>query len=126
MRKILPIAALATLAACGQSKADDTQQAAAEPPAATAPHSNAGPGTFVRTAADGTMTVLRLQPDGTSSTWVAGNETETGKWAVKNDHTCYVPDGGKERCTSDGPIQPDGRFRVTPAEGDPYTLQKTA
>jgi hypothetical protein len=126
MRKILPIAALATLAACGQSKADDTQQAAAEPPAATAPHSNAAPGTFVRTAADGTMTILRLQPDGTYSTWVAGNETETGKWAVKKDHSCYMPDGGKERCTSDGPIQPDGRFRVTPDEGDPYTLQKTA
>jgi hypothetical protein len=125
MRKIVPILALAALAACGQGKTAP-QAAAAEPPAATAPHSNAAPGTYVRTAADGSVTILRLQGDGTYSTWVAGAQTEIGKRAVKNDKSCFTPDGGKERCSSDGPMQPDGRFRVTPDEGDAYTLQKTA
>ncbi len=127
MRKVLPIVALAALAACNQSQsAADTSAAAAEPPAATSPHSNAAPGTYVRTAADGSMTTTMLQSDGKYSSWVAGSQTETGKWAVKNNETCFMPDGGKERCGSDGPIQPDGRFRVTPDQGDPYTVQKTA
>jgi hypothetical protein len=116
---------LSALAGCGQSKAD-APQAAAEPPAATGPHSNAAPGPYVRTAADGSTTTLQLQGDGTYSTWVAGAQTETGKWAVKNNESCFTPDQGKERCASDGPIQSDGRFRVTPDQGDAYTLQKTA
>ncbi|HTK72305.1 MAG TPA: hypothetical protein VL331_07420 [Croceibacterium sp.] len=126
MRKVVPILALAALSACGQSQPAGDTAAAAEPPAATAPHSNAAPGTYVRTAVDGSMTTIRLQPDGTYSNWVAGAQTETGKWAVKNDKTCFTPDGGKEQCSSDGPIQPDGRFRVTPDQGAAYTLTKTA
>lgn len=127
MRKIVSIAALAALAACGQiQSADEQSKAPADPPAATAPHSNAAPGTYVRTTADGSMTTTMLQGDGTYSTWVAGAQTEVGKWAVKNNETCFTPDQGKQRCGSDGPMQPDGRFRVTPDQGDPYTLQKTA
>lgn len=127
MRKTLPIVALVALAACGQANSPTKQAAApAEPPAATSPHSDAAPGTYVRTATDGTMTTIRLQPDHTYSDWVAGAETETGKWAVKNNESCFTPDNGKETCSSDGPIQPDGRFRVTPDSGGAYTLQKTA
>jgi hypothetical protein len=126
MKTIVPLIALATLAACGQSQAAPDETAAAEPPAATAPHSNAAPGTYVRTAANGSMTTYQLQADGTYSTWVAGAQTETGKWAVKNDMSCFTPDGGKESCNSDGPMQKDGRFRVTPDQGDAFTVQKTA
>ena len=127
MRTILSIASLAALAACGQGNSSTDQAAApADPPAATSPHSNAAPGIYVRTAQNGSITRTMLQANGTYSNWVAGAQTETGKWAVKNNESCFTPDGGKESCNSDGPMQPDGRFRVTPDNGDPYTVQKTA
>jgi hypothetical protein len=83
MKTFVSLIALATLAACGQGQAAPDEAAAVEPPAATAPHSNAAPGTYVRTAADGSTTTYQLQADGTYSTWVGGAQTETGKWAVK-------------------------------------------
>ena len=126
MRKILPIVVLAALAACGQQASSDKDKAAAAPVAATGPHSNAAPGRYTQTKADGSMVITDLQADGTYSNWIAGAQTETGKWAIKNNKTCFTPDGGKERCSSDGPMGADGSYTVTPDEGTPYTMTKTA
>jgi hypothetical protein len=124
MKIILPIAALAMLAACGQSASGDeqTKKAAAAP---AGPHSNAGPGTFIMTSADGTMTTAFLKDDGTYTNWVAGEMKEAGKWSIENNKTCFTPDKGEKRCSSDGPIGPDGTWTSTPDTGAPYTVRKT-
>jgi hypothetical protein len=124
MREILPIVALAALAACGHAKStDDTAKAAAAP---ATPHSQAAAGTFMRTNADGSMVTEFLAKDGTYTDWVAGAQTESGKWAVKDNKTCFTPKDGTERCSSDGPVGADGTFTETPDGGTAYKVQKTA
>jgi len=118
MRIILPIVALAALAACGQAKSNDAATKAA-------PHSNAVPGKFVRTNADGSMVTEILKNDGTYADWGRGVMTESGKWAVKNNKTCFTPDGGNEICAADGPVGADGTFTETPDGGAAYQVEKT-
>jgi hypothetical protein len=123
MKILLPIAALAMLTACGQSAPDAEKAKAATAPAG--PHSNAGPGTFIMTGADGSMTTMFLKDDGTYTNWVAGEMKEAGKWAIENNKTCFHPDKGEARCGSDGPIGADGSYTVTPDSGAPYQVRKT-
>ena len=122
MKILIPIAALAALTACGQSAPGTEKAKAATAPAG--PHSNAAPGTFVMTGADGSMTTMFLKDDGTYTNWVAGEMRESGKWAIENNKTCFHPENGKPRCQSDGPIGKDGSYTVTPDEGAPYTVTK--
>lgn len=123
MKTVLSIAAIAMLAACNQSApGGDTAKAATAP---AAPHSNAAPGTFVMTGANGAMTTVFLKADGTYTDWVAGAMTESGKWAVKDNKTCFTPDKGTERCAADGPVGADGSYTETPDQGAPYTVRKT-
>jgi hypothetical protein len=125
MNRILPIATLALLAACNQSAPGvDKAQAAAATPAG--PHSNAAPGTYTEHRADHSMVITHLEADGTYTNWVAGAMTESGKWAVENNKTCFHPTKGEARCGSDGPMGADGSYTVTPDEGEPYTVTKTA
>lgn len=123
MRYLLPIVALAALAACGQAKSTDDAAKAAAP---AAPHSQAAAGTFMRTNADGSMVTEFLSKDGTYTDWVAGAQTEAGKWEVKDNKTCFTPKGGKERCAADSPVGSDGTFTETPDGGAAYKVQKTA
>ncbi|MBO0749105.1 MAG: hypothetical protein J2O44_01560 [Porphyrobacter sp.] len=122
MIKLLPILGLAMLAACNQGPADKAQAAAAP----AGPHSNAAPGTYTHTAADGTMVITHLEGDGSYTDWVAGEMREAGKWSVDNNKTCFHPNKGAARCGSDGPMGPDGSYTVTPDQGAPYTVTKTA
>jgi hypothetical protein len=123
MKILIPIAALAMLAACGESAPGTEKAQAATAPAG--PHSNAGPGPFIMTAADGSMTTVFLKDDGTYTNWVAGEMKESGKWAIENDKTCFHPDKGEARCGSDGPIGADGSDTVTPDKGAPYQVRRT-
>ena len=123
MKILIPIAALALLAGCGQSAPGPEKAQAAAVPAG--PHSNAGPGTFVMTGADGSMTTAFLKDDGTYTDWIAGEMKESGKWAIENNKTCFHPDKGHARCGSDGPIGADGSYTVTPDSGAPYQVRKT-
>ena len=126
MKILLPIAALGLLAACGQSAPKQGEAKAADAAAAPAgPHSNAAPGTFVMTGADGTMTTVFLKDDGTYTNWVAGEMKEAGKWAIEDNKTCFHPDKGEARCGSDGPVGEDGSYTVTPDAGEPYEMRKT-
>jgi hypothetical protein len=123
MKILIPIAALAALTACGQSAPGTEKAKAATAPAG--PHSNAAPGTFVMTGADGSMTTMFLKNDGTYTNWVAGEMRESGKWTIENNKTCFHPDKGEVRCGSDGPIGDDGSYTVTPDSGAPYQVRKT-
>lgn len=122
MKILLPIVALATLAACDQSVPADGEAKAATAPAG--PHSNAAPGTFVMTGSDGSMTTAFLKDDGTYTMWVAGAMTESGKWAIEDNKTCFHPEKGEARCTTDGPIGEDGSYTATPDHGAPYKVSK--
>lgn len=124
MNRILPIAALALLAACNQSApgADKAQAATAAP---AAPHSNAGPGTFTHVNAAGTMVISHLENDGSYTDWVAGEMKEAGTWKIEDNKTCFHPTNGKARCSSDGPMAADGSYTTTPDEGAPYAVTKT-
>jgi hypothetical protein len=128
MRGLLPIVALAALAACNQNQsADQSAQAEATPAAPATPHSNAAPGTFVRTAADGKVTTLFLATDGTYTEWMAGAMTDSGTWSVEDNKSCFKSkDADKPQCSTDGPMGADGTFTETPDDGQPYTVQKTA
>ena len=57
------------------------------------------------------MTTAFLKSDGTYTDWVAGAMTESGKWAVENNKTCFHPDKGEARCSTDGPVGADGIIR---------------
>jgi hypothetical protein len=120
MKTIAALFALAALAACGQSQTDKAATASA------APHSNAVPGTFVRTNADGSLVTEFLKSDGTYTLRVGGELTESGKWAGKDNKTCFTPDKGKETCSTDSPVGADGTFTETPDGGTPYKVEKTA
>jgi hypothetical protein len=122
MNRIIPIAALALLAACNQSASGDKAKAAT---AAAAPHSNAAPGTFTHVAAGGSMIITHLEGDGSYTDWVAGEMKESGKWAIEDNKTCFHPTNGKARCSTDGPMGADGTYTTTPDEGAPYTVTKT-
>jgi len=124
MKLLLPIAALAMLAACNSSAPGVDKAKVAAAPAG--PHSNAAPGTFILTGADGSMTTAFLKSDGTYTDWVAGAMTESGKWAVENNKTCFHPDKGEARCSTDGPVGADGTYTETPDKGAAYTVSKTA
>lgn len=121
MKILLPIAALAVLAACNQSAPAAEAQAA---PAA--PHSNAAPGTYTEHRADHSMVITHLDADGSYTNWVAGAMVESGKWAVEDNKTCYHPAKGEPRCGADGPMGSDGTYTVKPDKGAPYTVTKTA
>jgi hypothetical protein len=121
MREILPIVALAALVACGQAKSNDE---AAQTPAA--PHSNAQAGTFMRTNADGSLLTEILKDDGSYTYWAGGAMTESGKWAVKDNKTCFTPEDGTERCATDGAVGSDGTFTETPDGAPAYKVEKTA
>jgi hypothetical protein len=123
MSKLLPIIALAMLAACNQAAPGVEKAQAAAAPAG--PHSNAAPGTYTHTA-NGHMTISHLESDGSYTDWVAGELKESGKWAIEDNKTCFTPDKGEKRCTSDGPMAADGTYTATPDQGQPYTVTKTA
>jgi hypothetical protein len=123
MIKYVSIAALGMLAACSNT-APAGDKAKAET-AAAGPHSNAAPGTYTHMA-NGHMIITHLESDGSYSDWVAGERTEAGTWKIEDNKTCFTPEKGEKRCTSDGPIAADGTYTATPDQGEPYTVTKTA
>lgn len=115
MKRMIVVAALATLAACSQGERErgegDETAAATAPAAATAAATvmaadgKSPVGTFEVTASDGQKFTEEVKADGT---YVQkdkdGKVVETGKWAQKSTDTyCYTPDkeGAKEECNKE-------------------------
>ena len=127
MKKIVLVAALATLAACSKQDAapaaDATEQAAAiAAPAVQTLAADGKPstGTFKVTTADGKVIMEEVKADGTYVDTQDGKVTETGKWVQKSPETyCYTKDeaGAKERCGTEKvddkgvwtSVSPDGK-----------------
>ena len=127
MKKIVLVAALATLAACSKPDAapvaDATEQAAAsEAPAAATVAADGKPsvGTYKITTADGKVYTEEDKADGTYVEMLDGKVTETGKWVQKSPElfcTTKVEAGAKERCGTEKvddkgvwtSVNPDGK-----------------
>ena len=129
MKRLALLMATAALAACGQSQTDEAPAAEASTAAAPIPTSNASPGTYEVTAADGTKTTSVLNDDHTYVDKQGGQETEAGSWTIVGGKTCFTPSEGANavaRCYTDGPIGADGTFTATPDQGDPIKVKKVS
>ncbi|WP_427968508.1 hypothetical protein [Altererythrobacter sp.] len=129
MRKIALILAPVALAACSSEPAEQApaDDAAAEP-AMEAPTvaNGSGPGTYLATAADGTVTTTVIGADGTySDTDAEGNVIAEGSWAVTDGKTCFTPttEGVEPMCFTETAPAEDGSFTATPDSGDPVTVK---
>ena len=134
MKKLIAVAALATLAACSQAEtappAEPAAEATAEPAAAPGPVAADGKpsaGKYTVTAADGTVFTEEVKADGTYvQTDKDGKVVETGKWAQKSpSEYCYTPDtdGAKEECNTEG-VDAAGKWTSTNPKGETATVER--
>jgi hypothetical protein len=108
MKRIMLVAALATVAACNQSEpapapeAANEAAAAAEPAAAVlAADGQSATGTYKVTTAEGEVVMEEVRADGTYVDTVDGKVVETGRWVQKSpEQYCYTKDeeGATEVC----------------------------
>ena len=91
---IITLAAIATLAACGE-RAEETPAAAETTAAEAAPTMTAAEvaGTYDAKYPDGTAHVVEIAPDGAYTDTDANGVATKGMWAWKDDESCFDPDG---------------------------------
>ncbi len=132
MKRIMLVAALASVAACNQSQpapapeaADDT--AAVEPAAAVmAADGQPAPGNYKITTADGEVIMEEVRPDGTYSATVDGKVVETGRWVQKSpEQYCYTEDkeGATETCNTET-VDANGVWTSTGPDGKTATVER--
>ena len=132
MRKLLLIAGVFALAACGDnetaSEAEPTTEAQPDPVAADTAVASwpAEAGTYEYTRSDGRAGVNTLAADGTYSNAMKDGTVETGKWANESARSCFVSDGGDNRCYTFTQPDAEGNFSGTMEGGITITLRKTA
>ena len=123
MKKFLLLAACASLAACGGNDADDTAATETAAPEATIADAT---GTFEMTAADGTVMMRTVNPDGTYTTMVDGEAGDSGTAKLVGDDMCYDPEGpDPEVCWTAGKPTQDGTFTATNPAGETLTVRRT-
>jgi hypothetical protein len=118
MKKLIAVAALASLAACGggaddAAEADDIDEAAAEViPSTTA-------GTYTSTTEDGTEVAVALNADGTYAVMQGGETVETGTWEDNIRGTCLTAEGGDgEDCLNIQAGAEEGMMDITGGDGE--------
>ncbi|GAA4641563.1 hypothetical protein GCM10023115_00720 [Pontixanthobacter gangjinensis] len=131
MKKILIIAAVASLAACSaEKKADETATPAETVEVATeTTAADGGPsiGTFKVTDAEGKVSIEELRADGTYTSTSEGEEPKTGKWEQKSPESfCSTPDAeeSKQTCYAET-VGEDGVWTSTdPDDGSVSTVER--
>ena len=136
MKKLILLAGLAALAACGQKQetaaTDDANATVAEADA-NAAVSNAAmttangsaPGTFEVTTKDGKKAQSILNADGTYIDKNSDGTESKGTWNVAGGKTCFDPEGDEgPTCYTETSTAADGTFTATPDKGDPVTVKK--
>lgn len=132
MKKLILLAAVASLAACADNDADEAvvtgepmAEAAPAAPVADPALANAA-GTYEMTAPDGTVMMRNVNADGTYTTQVDGTAAETGMVRLDGEAMCYDPEGpDPESCWTAGEVAADGSFAVTDAVGGTMTVRRT-
>ncbi len=135
MKKIVLVAALATLAACSKPDAapvaDTTEAAAAvAAPAAQTVAADGKPsvGTFQVTNAKGEVMTEEVKADGAYVQTKGGKVTETGKWEQKSPETyCSTKDeaGAKQMCNTEK-VDDKGVWTSVNPEGKTATVVRVA
>ncbi|GAA0279815.1 hypothetical protein GCM10009127_21160 [Alteraurantiacibacter aestuarii] len=126
MKKLIAIAGIMTLAACGGDADVDEAPVEEVAVAEVSPYA----GTYTGTMDDGSVWSSVLNEDGTYADTEAGEVTETGLWADSDGQVCFTPDvaEGEEpeatSCYSMGEVAEDGSVVITNAEGEESTIQK--
>jgi hypothetical protein len=127
MKKIMLLAALATLGACSKSEpapAPEATPAAATPAEVMAADGKSPVGKFQITTADGKVINEELTADGKYADTVDGKVVETGTWTQKAPETfCYTNDkaGSKEICNTEG-VDDKGVWKTTSPDGKTATV----
>ena len=106
MRKIIVLAALATVAACSQTETAPEPEATAETtapaPAEEVMAADGGPayGKFKITHEDGSVDMEDVKPDGTWTSTAADGTVTTGTWVQKPGEYCVTAstEGAVEEC----------------------------
>ncbi|HUQ14321.1 MAG TPA: hypothetical protein VM055_08615 [Novosphingobium sp.] len=129
MKRIIVIAALATVAACSkpapapEATTEATTAAVAEPLAADG---KASVGKYEVTAADGKVIIEEVKADGTYVDTIDGKVVETGKWVQKSPaEYCYTKDekDAKEACNTEQ-VDAKGVWTSVNAEGKTATVKR--
>ena len=132
MKKLVLVAALATLAACSKQDAappEVSTEAAAVPaatPAATvAADGKPSVGKFKITSHDGKIYMEEDKADGTYVTALDGKVMDTGKWEQKAQGTfCFTKDAkdAKQECNAEK--VEGGKWTTTNAKGQVSTVER--
>jgi hypothetical protein len=134
MKRIVLVAALATLAACQQEAATAPEATPEATPAAAAPAAaplaadgKSSIGTFKITTGDGMVFTETVKADGTYvQTDKDGKVGETGKWEQKSPtQYCFTKDeaGAVQECNTEG-VDAKGVWTSTNAEGQTATVER--
>lgn len=120
MRKLILVAAVASLAACGSKEEAPADPAETADTTLTDTATGDMSGVYEIKLVDGTVLRQTINADGTYvDTTLEGAETERGTWRQEGDAMCFDPEGdGPEACYTGGAPGEDGTFEVRDAEGN--------
>ena len=133
MKRIIAIAALATVSACSQPAPapEATEEAAAEPavPAAgesVAADGKSSVGTFKVTTSDGKVLMEEVKADGTYVQTIDGKIVQTGKWVQKSpSQYCSTKDepDATEECNTEQ-VDANGVWTSVDPEGKTARVER--
>lgn len=129
MRKIIALAGVFALAACGGGEEAEVVEGEEEVAETVIPQST---GTYVGTNEEGEEWTRVLAEDGTYTDTVGGETVETGTWEDTIRGTCLTADTAEgeaaegEMCYNIGQPAEDGTVEVTGPDGQTITMTKQA
>ena len=120
MKKLIALAAIAALAACGdrEAEAPAAEDTAATAEADTAAMSDDPAGTYTVKMADGTTGTTVINADGTYVDTDKDGKQIKGTFARRDGKDCFDPEGDEaEQCWTVGTPAADGSFVATAPDG---------
>jgi len=118
MKKLIAIAGIATLAACGGGTDEPAEDASLDEAAAEViPATSAG--SYTSTTPDGVEVVVALNADGSYTVSEGGEQVEAGTWEDNIRGTCLTAEGGDgENCFNIQPGAEEGMMDITGPDGE--------
>ena len=118
MKKLIALAAIATLAACGERAEEAAPVETAAPEATAAAVADDPTGTYTVKMADGTTGTTVINADGTYVDTDKDGKEIRGTFARRDGKDCFDPEGDDpEECWTVAPAAADGSFVATSPDG---------